>query len=70
MVQSVLPKYSTVLKAERAKLIQKLLDGWSQTQQTKARQVRRRIPVFRYIPSRYIMQRLIVKATLLPKDFK
>ena len=68
MVQSIFPKYSSVLRAERAKLIQKLIDG--SENQTKAHQVRRRIPVFRYIPSRYIIQRLIVKATLLPKDFK
>ena len=37
--------------------------------QTEDNKARRSIPMFRYIPSRIIMQRIIMRATLLGDDF-
>ena len=60
MLQSLFPNYSAIFTAERVRLIEQFVNG----KQDK------RAPVFRYIPTRYLMQRLILKATLLPYDFE
>ena len=57
------PVYNELMEKKRTKLIEN----------SKVKVIvseKREFPLFRYIPSREVMQRIIMRATLLPKDFQ